>query len=77
MKKLARMVYIADYIEPNRDFPGVDALRQITYRDLNLGVLAGLDHTIMFQLQKGGYLHPWSIAARNRLIEEHSDQYQN
>ena len=70
MDQLARIIYIADYIEPNRKFPGVDALREIAHRDLNLGVLAGLDHTITYLIQKNGYLHPWSIAARNRLLEE-------
>lgn len=70
MDQLARIIYIADYIEPNRKFPGVDTLREITHRDLNLGVLAGLNHTITYQIQKNGYLHPWSVAARNRLLEE-------
>lgn len=73
MGQLARIVYIADYIEPNRAFPGVELLRKIAQRDLNLAVLAGLDHTIQYQLQKGGYLHPWSVATRNRLLEEKND----
>ena len=54
----------------NRDFPGVDALRQIAHRDLNLGTLAGLDHTLNFLIQQGGFIHPWSVGARNRLVEE-------
>ena len=70
MDQLARIIYIADYIEPNRDFPGVDALRQIAHRDLNLGTLAGLDHTLNFLIQQGGFIHPWSVGARNRLVEE-------
>ncbi len=77
MDQLARIVYIADYIEPNRNFPGVDLLRQITHRDLNLGVLAGLDHTIGFLVQKDGYLHPLSVATRNRLLEERTDRNRN
>lgn len=74
MTQLARIIYIADYIEPNRDFPGVDLLRQLTYQDLDLGVLAGIDHTIGFLVQKDGYLHPLSVAARNRLLEERRDK---
>ena len=77
MDQLARIVYIADYIEPGRDFPGVDALRQIAYRDLDLGMLAGLDHTISYLIQRGGYLHPWSVATRNRLLEELNDKNRN
>ena len=77
MDQVARIVYIADYIEPNRDFPGVDVLRQITYRDLNLGVLAGLDHTMGYLIQQNGYLHPLSVATRNRLLEERNDRIRN
>lgn len=77
MDQLARIIYIADYIEPNRKFPGVDTLREIAHRDLDLGVLAGLDHTISYLIQKNGYLHPWSVAARNRLLEEQLAWKQN
>ncbi len=71
MDQLARIIYISDYIEPGRNFPGVDVLRQITNKDLNLGVLAGLDHTLGFLVQRNNFIHPLSIAARNRLLEEH------
>lgn len=71
MDQLARIIYISDYIEPGRNFPGVDMLRQITNKDLNLGVLAGLDHTLGFLVQRNNFIHPLSIAARNRLLEEH------
>ncbi len=69
MDQLASIVYISDYIEPGRNFPGVDALRQITNKDLMLGVLAGLDHTITFLLQRNNFIHPLSVATRNRLLE--------
>ena len=71
MDQLARIIYISDYIEPGRNFPGVDLLRQITNKDLNLGVLAGLDHTLGFLVQRNHFIHPLSIATRNRLLEEH------
>ncbi len=74
MDQLARILYIADYIEPNRNFPGVEDLRKIAARDLDLSVLAGLDHTIGYLLSRGNYLHPLSVAARNRLLEERRDR---
>ncbi len=70
MSKLDKIIYIADYIEPGRDFPGVDKLRTMSYQNLDYGVLAGLDHTIMFLLQSGAFIHPLSIAARNHMLEE-------
>ena len=29
MSKLDKVIFLADYIEPNRDFPGVDELRKV------------------------------------------------
>lgn len=69
MDQLAQIIYISDYIEPGRDFPGVDMLRQIANKDLNLGMLAGLDHTLNFLIQRNSFIHPLSIATRNRLLE--------
>lgn len=70
MDWLGRLIYIADYIEPERKFPGVDKLRTIAYKDLDYGVLAGLDHTLIYLVQKGAFLHPYSLMARNRILEE-------
>lgn len=71
MDQLAQIIYISDYIEPGRDFPGVDMLRQIAHKDLNLGTLAGLDHTLQFLIQRNSFVHPLSIATRNRLLEKY------
>ena len=46
MTLLEKIIYIADYIEPNRDFPGVDRLREAVWRDLDEGVLLGIDMTL-------------------------------
>ena len=32
MSKLDKVIFLADYIEPNRDFPGVDELRKMAKR---------------------------------------------
>ena len=46
MTVLEKIVYLADYIEPNRDFPGVRELRELTARSLDLGLRRGLEMTI-------------------------------
>ena len=70
MTLLEKIIFTADYIEPGRDFPGVDKLRTVTYKNLDYGVLAGLDHTMLYLLQSGAFIHPLSVAARNRMLEE-------
>ena len=46
MTTLEKILYIADYIEPNRDFPGVENLRQLAYTDLDKAVKTGLLMTL-------------------------------
>ncbi|MEG1442443.1 MAG: bis(5'-nucleosyl)-tetraphosphatase (symmetrical) YqeK, partial [Oscillospiraceae bacterium] len=38
MSMLAKIIYIADYIEPNRDFEGVDELRELTYKNIDKAI---------------------------------------
>lgn len=68
MSTLEKIIYIADYIEPGRDFPGVEELREITREDLDKGVLKGLENTILFVIKQGNLIHPLTIEARNFLI---------
>lgn len=46
MNLLEKIVYLADYIEPTRDFPGIDELRRLAYEDLDAAVLLGLQMTV-------------------------------
>lgn len=46
MSLLEKIVYMADYIEPNRDFPGVDELRVLAYSDLDGAMRLGLQMSL-------------------------------
>lgn len=70
MTTLEKIIYIADYIEPCRDFPGIKELREITYNNLDKGVLRGLDNTIKFVIECNQLIHPLTIDARNYLLLE-------
>ncbi|RJX41228.1 HD domain-containing protein [Paenibacillus pinisoli] len=70
MTKLEKIVWLADYIEPGRDFPGVDTIRALAEEHLEKAVLAGLDGTIGFLIAKGKRIYPMTLEARNGLIEE-------
>ena len=68
MSKLDKVIYMADMIEPNRNFKGVDILRRETFKDLDNGVLQGLNHTIKYLLNKDVPININSIKARNYLL---------
>ncbi|MBR5471693.1 MAG: bis(5'-nucleosyl)-tetraphosphatase (symmetrical) YqeK [Oscillibacter sp.] len=67
MTLLEKIIYLADYIEPTRDFPGVDALREACYEDLDKGLLMGLEMTIEEMTNMGNPVHHATIAARDAL----------
>ena len=67
MTLLEKIIYLADYIEPSRDFPGVDKLRDVCYKDLNEGLLLGLEMTIEEMTRMGNPVHHATIEARDAL----------
>ena len=69
MTKLDKIIWFADMIEPNRDYPGVEELRSLAKNAaLDDMVLAGLTQSITFVLQKGGLIHPDTVIARNEIL---------
>lgn len=70
MSTLEKIIYIADYIEPNRNYDGVEHLRETTYNDLDAGVLEGLDNTIKIVVEQRKVIHPLTLEARNYLVME-------
>lgn len=67
MTPLEKIIYLADYIEPSRDFPGVDKLRSVCYKDLNEGLLLGLEMTIREMTDMGNPVHRATLEARDAL----------
>lgn len=46
MTLMEKIIYIADYMEPNRNFPGVEELREEVWKDLDKGLLMGMNMCI-------------------------------
>ena len=46
MTLLEKIIYLADCIEPTRDFPGVDRLRGLAYEDIDRAMLLGLEMSL-------------------------------
>ena len=53
MTLLEKIIYLADYIEPTRNFPGVDALRKAAYEDLDSALALGLSMSLE-EVRHGG-----------------------
>ncbi len=46
MTRFEKILYLADYIEPTRDFEGIEELRALAYEDLDAAMVLGLRMTI-------------------------------
>lgn len=53
MNLLEKIIYVADYMEPNRDFPGVEKLRKLAYTDIDAALKLGLEMTINMLKEQG------------------------
>jgi len=63
MTLLETIVYVADYMEPNRDFPGVERLRELAYTDLRAALKLGLEMTLEHLKDQGCEVSPETAAA--------------
>ena len=63
MNLLEKIIYVADYMEPNRDFPGVERLRQLAFTDMDAAVKLGLEYTLEHLKKQGAEVSPESKAA--------------
>ena len=70
MTALEKIIYLADYIEPTRDFPGVEELRKVVYEDLDRGLLLGLQMSVQEMENWGNPVHEDTLHARDFLAEQ-------
>lgn len=68
MNLLEKIIYIADYVEPLRNFPGVDNLRKEVTHDLNKAMLMAFDSTIKYVIEREQLLHVNTIEGRNYIL---------
>ena len=70
MTALEKVIYLADYIEPTRDFLGVEELRCAVYEDLDRGLLLGLEMSIQEMENWGNPVHEDTLRARDFLVQQ-------
>ena len=70
MTLLEKILYLADYMEPTRDFDGVEHLREVVRQDLDQGLLLGLTMTIEEMREMGNPIHHLTLDAQRYLIEQ-------
>ncbi|WP_396129405.1 bis(5'-nucleosyl)-tetraphosphatase (symmetrical) YqeK [Exiguobacterium mexicanum] len=69
MSRLDQILFVADAIEPNRSYPGVDDLRDLADRSLEAAVVATLRQTIAYLLNKSVRIFPLTIETYNHFVK--------
>lgn len=69
MTLLEKILYMADYIEPNRDFDGVEQMRALAYQDIDKALLMGAGMTIEDMNERGVPIHSNTQGAYDWLVE--------
>lgn len=65
MSDLEKIIFLADSTEPMRNFEGVDKLRELSVKDLDMAMYYSLNNTIKMLADKNVYIVIDSIKARN------------
>ena len=70
MSLLEKIIFLADSIEPGRNYPGVEAIRETAKTDLDRACLMCLERTIDYINDKGYYLDPDTLDAREWFLKK-------
>ena len=70
MNMLEKIIYVADYMEPNRNFPGVEDLRHLAHTDMDGPLRYGLEMTLEHLKNQGAEVSPASREALAYLNEK-------
>ena len=63
MNILEKIIYVADYMEPNREFPGVERMRDLARTDIDAALQMGLEMTLKLLKEQGKEISPGSQQA--------------
>lgn len=70
MSTLEKVIFLADSIEPGRNYPGVDEIRGAAETDLDRACLMCLERTIDYINKKGYFLDPDTLDAREWFLKK-------
>ena len=70
MTTLEKILYLADFIEPTRDFPGLDELRELAYKDLDAAMALALSLSMGDIRRRGHEVYKDTLDAYRWYCEE-------
>lgn len=77
MDKFAKIVFIADKIEENRDYENVEIVRKFATENLDKTMMYILNSNIQKSISRNRTIHPNTTELRNKLIIERIEKTKN
>lgn len=68
MTPLDKVIYVADFIEPGRDFPDVEVARAVAKGSLDQAVAFETKHTLTYLINGSQIIYPGAMAAYNQWV---------
>lgn len=69
MTIIEKCVFLADYIEPGRKFPGVEEVRELASENLDAAIIQSLKNTVNFLMKKNQPVYPATFHTYNDLVK--------
>ena len=73
MTMLEKVIYVADFVSAERDYPGVERVRETAYRNIDEAILVGSQFTLMTLLERWREINYDTIAMYNEMAAEVGD----
>lgn len=74
MKPLAQLIFVSDFVEPNRKFKNVKCVRIAAQKNLREAVCTKASMTIQFLIQKNVKIHPRLLETWNGFLDASNDE---
>ena len=68
MSLLDQIIYVADYAEPTREYPGAKQIYELAFEDIDRATLETANRKILYLIKKEALIHPRTIKMRNAMI---------
>lgn len=70
MTVLEKVVFMADYIEPNRDFEGIEEIRALAYEDIDQAIVKAIDSTLTHLMKTNKKIYYKTVLTRNFYLKQ-------
>ena len=70
MTALEKVIFMADYIEPSREFEGIEEIRELVYKDIDTAIVKAIDSTLKYLIETNKKIYYKTVFTRNFYLKQ-------